>query len=197
MRKNDKDIAENVWKNSNCRKDNYFLSLYRDLEFKYKAPILDIGGGPGAFLNFIGVNDATILDVAGSKSLAGKYKFIEADITKKLPKLRNKFKTIFLMEVLEHIKNPLYLMAQVYDLLEDDGICYIAVPYTKLDIERKNQRAKVMCHVGRWKCKELQSQLSKLGFKSKVIQKRRRFKNTAFYLPHCWLVLVLKKRLNH
>lgn len=36
------------------------------------------------------------------------------------------------METLEHIKNPLYLLGQVYNLLEDDGILYISIPYTKI-----------------------------------------------------------------
>ena len=101
------------------------------------------------------------------------------------------------MEVLEHVKNPLYIMAQVYDILSDDGICYIAVPYTPLDIERKGQKNPFNCHVCRWKLNEIVDQMQKLGFLVNIVQKRRRFKNTAFYLPHCWIVLALKKRMKH
>lgn len=88
-------------------------------------------------------------------------------------------------------------MSQVYDLLEDDGICYISVPYTKLDINRSGEKNPLNCHVCRWKIEEIVDQMSKLGFNVRVVQKRRRFKDTAFYLPHCWLVLRLTKRLKH
>ncbi|MBU3923826.1 MAG: class I SAM-dependent methyltransferase [Nanoarchaeota archaeon] len=192
-----KELAEEIWKDYIGRKKEYFSNLYRDLKFEYAEPVLDIGGGPGAFLNFFGIEKADILDIAGGKSLAGDYNFIEADLTSKLPKLKKKYKTIFVMETLEHIKNPLYLMAQVYDIMDDEGVGYISVPYTPLDLDRSGQENSVMCHVCRWKLEELRDQLSKLGFMSRVIQKRRRFKNTAFYLPHCWLVLKIKKRLEH
>lgn len=91
------------------------------------------------------------------------------------------------MEVLEHLKNPLYLLSQVYDILDDDGVCYIAVPYTEIGWRHH--------HVCRWKLGEIKSQLSKLGFVSCVIQRRRRFKGLGFFLPHCWLVLAIKKRM--
>ena len=158
---------------------------------------MEIGGGSGTFLKFLNIKKATILDIGGENNLVGKYKFIRGDITKKLPVFKNKFKTIFVMETLEHIKNPLYLMAQVYDLLDNDGFCYISVPYTPLDTERSGQDNPYNCHVCRWELKELVDQMSKLGFSGEVVQKRKRFRNTAFYLPHCWLVLKLKKRLDH
>ncbi|NPE27136.1 class I SAM-dependent methyltransferase [Methanococcoides sp. SA1] len=194
--KNEK-IAEEHWKNAVQRNNDYYSNLYRGLKFEIKKPILEIGGGAGTFLKHNRIENATILDVAGKESLAGEYNFIKANITKRLPTLNKKFKTIFLMEVLEHIKNPLYLMSQVYDLLDDDGIAYIAVPYTPLDPKRIGRKNPFDCHVCRWEKKELIDQMRKLGFKIKVVQQRRRFKNTAFYLPHCWLVLALKKRLEH
>lgn len=189
--------GEDWWANAGQLKESKRYSrLYRDLKFDIKDPVLEIGGGAGTFLKFVGVKNATIIDLVGKESLVGNYNFIRRDITRPL-ELGKKYKTIFLMEVLEHIKNPLYLMAQVYDLLEDDGVCYIAVPYTKLDIQRKNQENKLNCHVSRWKLSELINQMKKIGFNGKVVQKRRRFKNTAFFLPHCWIVLRLTKRLTH
>jgi len=191
-------IAENWWKNAEQNDKNRYTGLYRNLKFKINYPVLEIGGGNGSFLDYQNIKSAIIIDVAGKESIKNaEYKFITADITKKLPKLDKKFKTIFLMEVLEHIKNPLYLGAQVYDLLDNDGICYISIPYTLLDINREKQKNKFNCHVCRWSKKEIVDQMNKLGFKTRVIQQRRRFKNTAFYLPHCWLILELKKRLNH
>lgn len=192
---NNNDIANDWWKNAKQRDMDRYETLYKDLEFKAESPILDIGGGAGTFLKYININDATIIDLAGEESLVGDYDFIKADITKKLPKLKKKFKTIFIMETLEHIKNPLHLMTQAYDNLEDDGVCYISVPYTPLDINRERQKNSFNCHVCRWRLKELIDQMEKLGFIVRVIQKRRRFKDMAFWLPHCWIVLKLKKRL--
>lgn len=189
--------AEEWWKTAGQKNKDYYRRIYRNLRFNVQEPVLEIGGGAGTFLNYIGCKNATILDVAGKESLMGNYQFIFTNITEKLPNFKNKFKTIFIMEVLEHIKNPLYLLGQIYDLLDEDGICYISVPYTKLDYNRIKQKNKFNCHVCRWKKGELIDQVLKLGFIPRVIQERRRFKNTAFYLPYCWLVLELKKRKLH
>ena len=173
---------------------NIIDKKYKGLRFPVKYPVLDIGGGDGAFLKYNEVKDATIIGFSEDKH--PDYKYIETDITKELPKLNKKFKTIFLMETLEHIKNPLYLMAQVYDLLDKEGTCYISVPYTKLYPKRK-EKNKYQNHLVRWKKKELIDDMVNLGFNVKVLQQRRRFKNTAFWLPHCWVVLKLNKRLKH
>ena len=191
------NVADSWWRTAKQNDRSRYDKQYQGLRFKVRDSVLEIGGGNGSFLDWVGVKNAAIIDVGGKDSVKNGYKFIEADITKKLPKLRKKFKTIFLMEVLEHIKNPLYVMAQVYDLLEDEGTCYVAVPYTKLDTNREGQANPYNCHVVRWTKAELIDDMLKLGFRVKVIQQRRRFKNTAFYLPHCWIVLELKKRLEH
>ncbi len=173
---------------------NIIKRKYEGLKFPVEYPVLDVGGGDGAFLKYNNVKEATIIGFCKDKNK--DYKYIEKDITKKLPRFNKKFKTIFLMETLEHIKNPLYLMAQIYDLLNDNGTCYISVPYTKL-FPKRRERDKYQNHLVRWKKKELIKDMDKLGFKAKVIQQRRRFKNTAFWLPHCWIVLKLTKRLKH
>jgi len=189
--KNESTI-ENWWKTASQRKtDEYYPKFYANIHFEVKEPILEIGGGAGTFLKYLNIKKATILDLAGKESLVGNFNFIKTDITKKIS-LDKKYKTIFLMEVLEHIKNPLYLMSQAHDLLEDDGICYIMVPYTKLDLKRKEG---LSSHVCRWRDYELKDQLEKVGFKVQFLMKRRRYLNTAFWLPHCILILKLTKRL--
>ncbi len=159
---------------------------YENYKFNTPEPILDIGGGNGSFLKSQGINDAVIVE--GGIYTNSQYKYIHADLTKKLPEFKQKFKTIFIMEVLEHLKNPLYLLSQVYDILDDKGVCYIAIPYTEIGVNHH--------HVCRWKLREIKNQLSKLGFVSRTIQKRRRFRGVGFFLPHCWLVLALKKQKN-
>lgn len=190
-------VVDKWWRTAGQRERGYYEHIYKKLKFDVKQPVLEIGGGSGTFLKYAGINKATIIDIGGRESLVGDYDFVKADITKRLPNLKRKFSTIFVMEVLEHIKNPLYLMAQVYDLLDDDGVCYVAVPYTLLDLERKGDVNPFNCHVCKWKLKEIVDQMNKLGFLVNVVQKRRRFKNTAFYIPHCWIVLKLKKRTEY
>lgn len=166
---------------------------YEWYKFKINYPVLDIGGFDGTFLECLNVSEATIMDMIDKRN--SKYDYIKVDLSKKLPKINKKFKTIFITEVLEHLRNPLYLMAQVFDLLDDEGICYISVPYTQLETSEYSCGKWDLGHVSRWKLKDIVDQMNKLGFLVRVIQKRRRFKNTAFYLPHCWIVLALKKRI--
>jgi len=188
----DEKVVEDWWKIAPQRENDRYVQQYEGYIFGYEHPVLEIGGGAGTFLRYNKIEEATILDIGGGESLVGNYKFIKADVSKKLPDLGQKFKTIFLMEILEHLKNPLYLMANVYDILADDGRCYIAIPYTVLYPKWKADTP-YNIHYSRWTLKEITDQMQKLGFKVKIVQKRRRFKNTAFYLPHCWLVLELTK----
>ncbi len=103
--------------------------------------------------------------------------------------MKKKYNTIIMTEVLEHIKNPLYLLSQCYDLLRDDGMLYVSIPYTEIG---ENHH-----HVCRWTKREILDDLSKVGFIPEVIQERRRFKGLGFFLPRCWLVLKAKKRMNN
>jgi 2-polyprenyl-3-methyl-5-hydroxy-6-metoxy-1,4-benzoquinol methylase len=193
--------ADNWWETAGQRNiDIYYPRLYSKAKNKIivKKPVLEIGGGAGTFLKYMNIEDATIMDISGDKSLMGNHHFLKTNITKNIPK-NKKYSTILIMETLEHIKNPLYLMSQVYDILENNGTCYISIPYTSLNYERKVKKNEnpFNCHVCRWKDYEIKDQLEKVGFDVSFIEKRRRLKNKAFFLPHCWLVLKLKKRLNH
>jgi len=166
---------------------------YDHLNFDIVEPVLDIGGGNENMMEYFNVEDATILDIENNSEK--EYDFIKADIRKKLPKIDKKFKTIFIFETLEHIENPLYLMAQVYDLLDEKGKVYISMPYTPLDLNRERTNNIYYCHVCRWTLREIKNQMNKLGFDVKVLWKRRRFKNMGFWLPHCWFTLELKKKI--
>ena len=162
------------------------FNKYDHLHFHIKEPVLDIGGGKGEMMEYFDVDDATIVDF---KYADNGYKYIQADLSQRLPTIDRKFKTIFLFEVIEHIRNPLYLMSQVFDLLDDDGVCYISAPYTKVWPTHH--------HVCNWTLREIKTQMDKLGFDVEVLWKRRRFKNIGFWLPHCWFTLALTKRLEN
>jgi len=168
-----------------------YAQRYEGYKFPINYPVLDIGGFDGSFLECVGATNGTIIDMTGKQNK--NYNYITADFSKKLPEINTQFKTIFITEVLEHLRNPLYLMGQVYDLLDDNGSCFISVPYTELNTCKHSAGKWDLGHVSRWTLKEITQQMQKIGFKGEVIQTRRRFKNTAFWLPHCWIVLKLTK----
>lgn len=159
---------------------------YENYKFETNEPILDIGGGDGSFLKSQDIKKALIVDY---KKYDNGFDFLKYNIVNGLPLFTKKFKTIFLMEVLEHLKNPLYILAKCYDILDDNGFLYLAVPYdTNIHIPNHH-------HICNWTLKNLLEQVDKLGFNAEVIQTRRRFKGIGFWLPHCWIVLKLEKRL--
>ena len=81
------------WKNHKKRRGvNYYGALYENLKFNIRNPILEIGGGSVTFLKFLGINDATIFDIGGENNLVGNYKFIRADITRRLPGFKKNLK---------------------------------------------------------------------------------------------------------
>lgn len=167
-----------------------FKQKYGRFKFKINYPVLDIGGADGSLLEHLNVFNATIIDLTDNQN--PKYDYIKANIAKKLPAIETKFKTILLTETLEHLKNPLYLMAQVFDLLHNEGFCYISVPYTELNYNDSSLEWD-LAHVSRWKLKDIIDQMKKLGFNVKVVQKHRRYKGFGFWKPHGWIVLELNK----
>ncbi len=171
-----------------------YKSRYNNIKFKIKEPILDIGGNDGSFLLYLGIKKAEIIDFTDKKNNVENFKFINSDLRKGI-KLNKKYKTIFLMEVLEHLPNPLYLMADVYDLLEDDGRIYISVPWTRNYNFGYNpkKRKGFGRHLSRWKLKELIKEMKRLGFKVKILKTKKRYKGLGFWLPHSWIVLELIK----
>jgi predicted SAM-dependent methyltransferase len=177
------------WDNSDVhRSDIYFSRMYKGAIFDIKEPVLSIGEGKGYFLNWLNIKKAAIMDVC-EPSKKFNYEFIKKDLNESI-KTDRRYKTIFIMEVLEHLIKPMNLMRQVYDLLDNDGICYVSIPYTKINPDSED----ILSHKHRWKDYEIKQQIEELGFNVKFVLKRRRFKNTAFFLPHCFLVLKLTKR---
>lgn len=169
-----------------------YINEFKQITFPYEEPILDIGGGNRNILLRLDIEKADVVDKIFNWKSEG-FNYIYLNISKELNEIQKKYKTIFMFEVLEHFKNPLYVMSKVYDLLEDDGVCYVAVPYTPLYPKREDLGNKYNRHYSRWTKRELVNQMDKLGFKVNVIQQKRRFKNLGFWLPYCWLVVKLEK----
>ena len=188
-------MKEETYEQRRERRFRSFERRYSDIDFKINPPVLDVGGGDGLFLEFMKIKDADILGFTDVKNK--NYNYIHVDLSKKLPTLK-KYKTIFLLQILEHLNNPLYLLAQIHDILDENGNCYISIPYTEL-LNKKKREEKWSAgewdvgHVSRWTLKEIINQTKKLGFNPQILTTRRRFKGLAFWLPHCWIVLKITK----
>lgn len=55
-------------------------------------------------------------------------KFVEADISKKIPFPDNKFDYIFALEIMEHVEFPTRMLSEIKRVLKDDGVLILSVP---------------------------------------------------------------------
>ena len=130
------DYLQKAWGED---KDWYMLQWNLRLEYfvknyskHKKAKILDIGTGPGTFLEACKLKD---LDPIGTDNSPNAIKFIKA---KGLKAIKSKldegdfekasFDFIHSSEVLEHLLNPREILLKSYDLLRPNGIICISVP---------------------------------------------------------------------
>ena len=156
----------NYWKTDEedtRNKRNYYVRLYRHLLYKLLIPsnarVLDIAGGNGQFLHFLGVKQADILDISESGVEAARFKNYRAilgDIQKRFPIKEESYDVAFLCEVLEHLQHPSITLVEAYHVLKSGGVLYVAQP---------NMRADGRHHVRRYYPDELIDDLKKSGFK--------------------------------
>ena len=97
-----------------------------------RGPVLDIGCGSGLFTNYCnsnGVSDYTGMDItdvlfSDLKQINGDYRFIKIDITGNCIPTK-KYKTIFMIDVIEHIVNKGKLISaidNVKSMLDENGV---------------------------------------------------------------------------
>ena len=124
--KNNEYSYEKYWHPEVDRVHNrYYEKLYDRIKSRISPEkglkILDVGGGNGEFLNYLGIKNAFIFDISGSGLEIAKEKFnfdtIKGDIRGNFPFKDESFDFIYCCEVLEHleddIKMILWDMAQV------------------------------------------------------------------------------------
>lgn len=138
-------------------------------------PALEIGAGIGNISAFFtNLNEITLTDFDESlvSELNRRFKGAKnvrtevLDIQKDFAKIKNKFRTVYSVNVLEHIKDDEKALRNIYDLLERKGKVVILVPakrfaYTDLD--------KDLGHYRRYEKLELAEKLKKAGFMVKEI----------------------------
>ncbi len=159
------EYYKNYWVGAKeCReKRAYYERLYAHLLPKIRHNpsdrILDVAGGNGQFLKYLGVQDADVLDISPSGLEVAKqsgFNPILGDIQGRFPIPEDTYDTVFLFEVLEHLHSPLVTLSEIFHVLKEGGILYVGQP---------NMRADGVQHVRRYYPKELAADLKKSGFK--------------------------------
>ncbi|MFA5337740.1 MAG: class I SAM-dependent methyltransferase [Candidatus Omnitrophota bacterium] len=155
-----KDYWVNTWQARDKRQ--YYQKLYNRVKSRLVVPgnakILDVGGGNGHFLSYLGIKNADIIDISDSGvEVAGSIGFgtINADIEKTFPIKDGTYNIAFCFEVLEHLKLPQATLSETNRILKSGGILYVGQP---------NMPADGVHHVRRYYLKDIISELNNANF---------------------------------
>ena len=140
----------------------YYERLYRDVRHRLRVEedwkVLDVAGGNGQFMRYLGIRQADILDISESGLEQAKrfgHRAIYGNVQKRFPIEENVYDAAFLFEVLEHLPQPNKTLTEVHHVLKPGGVLYVGQP---------NMRADGVHHVRRYYLKPLLSDLEKSGF---------------------------------
>ena len=151
--------------------DNYNGWIASMLSPYIKFPALEVGAGTGNLSEFfckkgkvlLTDNDLSLVELLRKKFINNKNVEVRVlDIAKASHKIDSKFKTVYAVNVLEHIENDDQALHNLWSLLETGGNLVVLVPakkfaYTKLD--------KSLGHVRRYEKNELIEKIEKSGFR--------------------------------
>jgi len=131
------------WQNEfeSRKKTRYYEKAYDKIKStispRFGRKILDVGGGNGQFLAYLGVKNATVFDISDSGLEFAKRKFgfstVKGDVEKKFPFKDGSFDTAYCCEVLEHLDRPEFTVSEIKRVLKPDGEAIISVPNVKPD----------------------------------------------------------------
>ena len=140
----------------------YYERLYDKLRSRIEIQddwkILDVAGGNGQFMRYLGIGHADILDISESGLQAAKdagFNVIRGDIERRFPIPEETYDAAFCFEVLEHLRHPNKTLAEIHNILKFGGILYLGQP---------NMRADGVHHVRRYYLPTLLDDLGKAGF---------------------------------
>ncbi|OGW91389.1 MAG: hypothetical protein A3D28_05010 [Omnitrophica bacterium RIFCSPHIGHO2_02_FULL_63_14] len=141
----------------------YYERLYARIRGRIQVEegwrILDVAGGNGQLMRYLGIRNADILDCSKSGLEAARkagFMGIYGDIERRFPMPEESYDAAFLFEVLEHLHRPSKTLAEVHNVLKPGGVLYVGQP---------NMRADGVHHVRRYYLPALLDDLDKAGFK--------------------------------
>lgn len=150
--------------------DNYNRWIADRIRKHINSPALEIGAGTGNISEeLLKVNDLTLTDndpellkILGEKFSSNKKVRIEQlDISKDFSKVKNRFKTVYSVNVLEHIKDDRKALINMHKLLEIGGRVVVLVPANKRVFSYLDRQ---LGHYRRYEKKELWEKLNRAGF---------------------------------
>ncbi len=159
------EVYKDYWAGQDAERErrDYYERLYRGIrhriEIKEGWKILDVAGGNGQFLKYLGVKDADILEISASGIEAARqkgYNTILGDVEKRFPIPEETYDCAFCFEVLEHLHRPNKTLVEIHNVLKSQGVLYVGQP---------NMRADGLHHVRRYYLRGLLEDLDKSGFK--------------------------------
>lgn len=152
---------------------NYSLDVAGlHLKKKEKVSVCDVGCGPGTLLEEAKKRGHYVFGIEPNKRC---HKFLEEkgiDYTGEFfpmkQNIQRKFDCVFLLNALEHMRDPLQIVLEVKELLRQPGIVYISVPCIDALVNRiMHEKAGVFgghSHIQFFDIKTLSMLLEKAGF---------------------------------
>lgn len=157
---------EGYWNEEHIQRGMDYYSLrYGHIKsfIRPKGQILDVGGGNGQFLEWLGVKKATVLDISKSGLREARkrgFRTIQADVQKKYPLAANSFDSVICFETIEHVDNPVKMLKEIKRCLKPGGTLILGVP---------NLPADGVHHKKRWYLEDALDVLKKAGIKVEEI----------------------------
>lgn len=151
--------------------DNYNHWISNRIKKYIFSPALEIGAGTGNIsTSFTNLEDLVVTDIDSTlvEKLKKRFKgnknirVEDLDISTKLSNIKNKFNSIYSVNVLEHIKNDEIAIQNMYRLLNNHGKVVILVPAKRFAYKKIDKR---LGHFRRYEKEDLTEKLKKAGFK--------------------------------
>lgn len=148
-------------------KRRYYERLYAHVRHRLApAPelrILDVAGGNGHLMRYLGIPKADIIDISESGLEAAKksgFGAVRGNVEERFPVPDASYDAAFCFEVLEHLHSPNRTLVEVNRALKSGGVLYVGQP---------NMPADGVYHVRRYYLKDLLDDLDKAGFRAEWV----------------------------
>ncbi len=158
-------------------------------ELVYGRKMLDVGFGPTTNMEYFRKRGWITFGMDSNKDIATTERIYQADFEEDSRMPQSPYDLIWMSTVLEQFHNPKAALQKAYDLLQENGVLYIATPdtdflYSKLQQEWTHWQAKTNYIM--WNIKSLTAELEKIGFQ--VIMARRNYYQRFGYLNDIHLI---------